>query len=139
MYEKILADLKAQFPNRLTLTADEVARALNKSKQALASMRHRGTLPLQVMKIGNRTAVSIYQLAEFLATGNVTPPPPPPQTASSLVKKAAISKQERRRRGQNDWMIAFQTATHFQQCVLIALEKLQIEEALEPTHSQRER
>lgn len=138
MYEKVLADLKSQFPGRFTLNIDEVAAALHKSKQALASMVHRGTFPLPVLKVGNRVAVSIYHMAEFLATGNVSPPQPAAIKASAATKIIEEAKQRRRKRGQYDWMVSFRTALDFQEGVYSALEKLRILEELSASESSNE-
>lgn len=71
MFEIVLEDLKKTFGEKRILSPREIAPFINKSMNAQANMRSkpRKTFPIPTIKIGKNVYVSIYNLAEYLATG----------------------------------------------------------------------
>ena len=111
----ILADLRDQFGARKTvLYAEELAIALHRTTSAIYTLKSRGTLPVPCLKVGGRLAVSIYDVADWLA-GNT------PKTARSKPQKQAeLSVPEPKRRA--DRMCDFLMQVHAQQKFLAELE-----------------
>lgn len=123
-YENTLADLKERFGARVVLGPHDIAELLAISTQAQANMRHAGTFPLPVKKIGRRVGVSIYDVAEFLASPPLTP------ITKSKVAELPVSEpapNRRKRKGQHDWMLAMRRSIDFQQAVFIRLEEILLE------------
>lgn len=64
----ILADLRKQFgAKKAVLYAEELAIALHRTANAIYALKSRGTLPVPCIKVGGRLAVSIYDVADWLA------------------------------------------------------------------------
>lgn len=66
----VLDDLKKRFGDKVLLTPSDIAPLIAMSENAQASLRCRGRFPIPVKKIGKRIGVTIYALAEYLATGD---------------------------------------------------------------------
>lgn len=64
----VLTQLQAQFPDRLVLYAPDLAKVLGKSEKALGHLIARGQLPFAVKKLGGKHCVSIFHVAEWLAS-----------------------------------------------------------------------
>ena len=89
----ILADLREQFGARkAVLYAEELAIALHRTTSAIYTLKSRGTLPVPCIKVGGRLAVSIYDVADWLA-GNT-----PKASRSKQRKQSEISIPEPKRR-----------------------------------------
>jgi len=132
--DEILADLHREFPGAKVLTSDQVARVLATTPAAIANMRHRGTFPIEVKKVGSRVCVSVYDLAEFLATGSVVSTSKAPSAlveSSSARGLGLISPSSgKRSKGKYDWLLAFRRSIDFQERVYAELERLLVEETL---------
>lgn len=96
-YDLILADLKGQYGEQAVLTPRDVAAQLGRTPQAVANLKHRGTLPFPTVDVGDRYGVSIYDFADWLASGSkprgkakASAPPPVPPPASRRKNLAAI-------------------------------------------------
>lgn len=73
--KEILADLRARFGNVTVLYANDIAVLLDKkSTGAVYELIKRGGLPFPIKMIGGRPAVSIYDVADWLA-GDAEPRP----------------------------------------------------------------
>lgn len=97
-YDLILADLKGQYGEQAVLTPRDVAAQLGRTPQAVANLKHRGTLPFPTVEVGDRYGVSIYDFADWLASGSkpkgtkakASAPPPVPPPANRRKNLAAI-------------------------------------------------
>ena len=92
----ILADLREQFgAKKAVLYAEELAVALNRTPSAIYTLNSRNALPVPCLKVGGRLAVSIYDVANWLA-GNA-----PKVSSSKSRKQAEVSIPEPRRRKES--------------------------------------
>lgn len=67
----IVADLRETFgKGRMVLFPEEVAQVIGLSPKAINNLRHRKKFPFTPKRIGNKIGVSIYELAEWLASGS---------------------------------------------------------------------
>lgn len=64
---QIAKDLKEQFGGRSVLYPADVAIVLGKTESAIASMKWRGGFPVPVKPVGGRPAVTVYDMAKWLA------------------------------------------------------------------------
>ena len=92
----ILADLREQFgAKKAVLYAEELAVALNRTPSAIYTLNSRNALPVPCLKVVGRLAVSIYDVANWLA-GNA------PKVASSKSRKQTdVPIPEPRRRKES--------------------------------------
>lgn len=89
-FQEILADLRADFPGRQVLFAEDIAKVLGKTKAAVDRMRDRGTLQVHWSAIGGRLAVNIRDFAAFLAGPQSVAAPPAQQ------RRTAASREPQR-------------------------------------------
>ena len=67
----IVADLRETFgKGRMVLFPEEVAQVIGLSPKAINNLRHRKKFPFTPKRIGNKIGISIYELAEWLASGS---------------------------------------------------------------------
>ncbi|NWG38716.1 MAG: helix-turn-helix domain-containing protein [Hydrogenophilaceae bacterium] len=67
----IVADLRETFgKGRMVLFPEEVAQVIGLSPKAINNLRHRKKFPFTPKRIGNKIGVSIYELAEWIASGS---------------------------------------------------------------------
>lgn len=97
-YDQILADLKALYGEKTVLSPRDIAAQLGRTPQAIANLKHRGTLPFPTVDVGDRYGVSIYDFAGWLAGGSkpkgakakASAPPPVPPPANRRKNLAAV-------------------------------------------------
>lgn len=111
MYETILKDLKERFGDKVILTPADIAPVIASSPGVQANHRSRGGFPIPIRKIGTKVGVTIYHLAEYLATGEVVVQAPKPNT-TSLKSKPTPSRSVSPR--SKAWLMAFQAQIQFQ-------------------------
>lgn len=113
MIETILKDLKERFGKKVILSPEDVAPIIATSPAVQANLRSQGRFPIPITKIGRKIGISIYHLAEFLATGNVEVEAPEIKTRSLKVQPEAA--MPRRASGRSrDWLLAFQMQNEYQ-------------------------
>jgi hypothetical protein len=105
-YDLILADLKGQYGEQAVLTPRDVAAQLGRTPQAVANLKHRGTLPFPTVEVGDRYGVSIYDFADWLASGSkpkgakakasAPPPVPPPANRRKNLAAMLLAFQQQR-------------------------------------------
>ena len=113
MIETILKDLKEQFGKKVILSPKDVAPIIAKSPAVQANMRSQGRFPIPITKIGRKIGISIYHLAEFLATGNVVVQAPEIK-AIALNSKPETSRPRKPSGRSRDWLLAFQMQNEYQ-------------------------
>lgn len=111
MYETVLADLKQRFGDKVLLSPKDIAPVIAKSPEVQANLRLQKRFPIPIKKIGRSVGVSIYHLAEYLATGDVKVEPPKVDT--SPFKPSQPVRVASRTRSR-EWLHAFQTQIQFQ-------------------------
>ena len=97
-HDQILADLKALYGEKTVLSPRDIAAQLGRTPQAIANLKHRGTLPFPTVDVGGSYGVSIYDFADWLAGGSkpkgakakASAPPPVPPPANRRKNLAAI-------------------------------------------------
>lgn len=135
--ETVLKDLRGQFGKKSVLYADEIAELLGKSEQALANIKHRGGLPFPVKKIGGRLAVSLYDVADWLASE-------PSETASPEAKPAPGSPSRvpppaRRRASLGKALLALRAQIDFLSEVFAGFEAISLDQTTKQADSRRRR
>jgi hypothetical protein len=136
-YESVLADLKKQFGGRVLLSPADLAPLLMVSVQGQANLRHAGTFPIPVRKVGRKVGVSVYDLASFLTGGAAQPSAAIKPVQSAAVQVAATTAK--RRKGKHDWMLALRTTLEFQQELYSEVVRLGADATLQPVQQQPER
>jgi hypothetical protein len=131
-YEAVLADLKVRFSGQILLSPADLAPLIMVSAQGQANLRHAGTFPMPVRKVGRRVGVSIYDVAHFLTSDSSAPQKPisPPSTATKPV--ANVTPGKRRRKGQHDWMLALRMSIDFQEALYANVIRMAADEHIEP-------
>lgn len=64
----ILADIRSIYGKVGVLTMAQLAEYLGRTPDALRKMRERGSFPLPIKEVGGKLCVSIYAVAEWLAS-----------------------------------------------------------------------
>lgn len=127
----ILADLREQFgAKKAVLYAEELAVALNRTPSAIYTLNSRNALPVPCLKVGGRLAVSIYDVANWLA-GNA------PKVASSKSRKQtdeSIPEPRRRKESLGKFLMQVQAQQSFLAELGLAVQR-QLEDAVVATHS----
>ena len=128
----ILADLREQFGARkVVLYAEELAIALHRTTSAVYTLKSRGTLPVPCFKVGGRLAVSIYDVADWLA-GNT------PKTARSKPQKNAevsVPEPKRPKADMGDFLMQVRAQRKFLAELELAIQ-YQLEQAgASPVHT----
>jgi|ERR1017187_1716987 hypothetical protein len=68
MRDEILKDLKAEYPKTKILNVRQVADQLARSPEAMYKLKERQTLKLKFKKDGGRYFVTIYAMADYIAS-----------------------------------------------------------------------
>ena len=68
--EIILKDLREQFGQQTVLYAEDIAKLLGEDHRVVKSLLKANSLPIAVKKVRTRLGVSIYEVAEWLATSS---------------------------------------------------------------------
>lgn len=94
--ETVLADLRRRFgASRVVLTADEVAECLGEGPEGWDAIRKSRGFPLKVERIAGKAVVSIYDFADWMASGFARPPEksrlPAPKRARASLAKAILA------------------------------------------------
>ena len=122
-YDNILADLKVRFGDKIYISPKELEPLFGKSEGHQANLRHDNRFPFDVKYFGRSVGVSIYQLAEWLATDEVKravedtaepleAPAPTPQARKPKVKTT----------GKYDYLLAWQTSLNYQHELIDEIE-----------------
>ena len=115
----ILADLREQFGARkAVLYAEELAIALHRTTSAIYTLNSRGTLPVPCIKVGGRLAVSIYDVADWLAGTT-------PNAARSKQRKQAdvsVPSPKRRTDSLGDALMQVRAQQGFLAELMVAIE-----------------
>lgn len=128
----ILADLREQFGARkAVLYAEELAIALHRSTSAIYTLKSRGTLPVPCFKVGGRVAVSIYDVADWLA-GNT------PKTARSKPQKEAevsVPEPKRHKADMSGFLLQVHAQRKFLADLEVAIQHQLEQECASPVHT----
>ena len=122
MFDRVLSDLQRNFPGKILLSPTEIAPIIAASPKVQANMRSQGRFPIPVRKTGAKVGVSIYHLAEFIATGQVEQdagaegPAIAEESDLPLRRPRSITKRDR------EWLLALQTQATFQFELIIAIK-----------------
>lgn len=115
----ILADLREQFGARkAVLYAEELAIALHRTTSAIYTLNSRGTLPVPCIKVGGRLAVSIYDVADWLA-GNT---PKPARSKQRKQSEFSISPPKRRTESLGDALMQARAQQSFLAELIVAIQ-----------------
>nr|WP_314541080.1 hypothetical protein [uncultured Massilia sp.] len=131
-YQTVLNDLIARFGDKVLLTPEDIAPIIARSPAVQANLRYQERFPIPVKKDGRRVYVSIYHLAEYIATGNVLLEKKPEPVEPVIKVKPKTNK------GVDDksWQFALMNISQFtyELAKAVEYEELQIElEHKEPT------
>ena len=152
LYDHCLADLKARFgPDAFLLTPQQIAPIIKRTAEVQANQRatdkkNEGTgkrklFPLPVKKEGRGVYVSIYHLAEWIATGDCSAteieslPEADKEEQPAKVKAAAPAAQKMKVKkvGEFDdilWLAQWQNSINFQIQLYAEVEKLLLTETV---------
>lgn len=110
-YQTVLDDLKARFGEKVLLTPQDIAPVISRSPEVQANMRYHQQFPIPVKKDpnGRRVFVSIYHLAEYIATGNVL------LEKNSEPVEPAVKVKPKTNKGVDDksWQFALMNVSQF--------------------------
>ena len=81
--DSIVEDLRKTFGKQSILYADDMAKLIGSDHRVVKSLEGHKAIPLPTMKIGGRTGVSIYAVADWLASSN---------KLSTSAKKAPVKR-----------------------------------------------
>jgi len=121
MLSTILEDLKGRFGEKVILTPEDIAPIIATSPAVQANLRSQGRFPIPVKKMGKKVGVTIYHLAEFLATGDVAVEVVKPDTRQSTTQRIIKNR---------DWLVAFQAQNQFCFELHTRIEKILLEDNL---------
>lgn len=121
---EIINDLKNKYGEKYLLSPAELALIINKSVAAQANMRSTGTFPIKVVKIGKKIGISVYDVADFLVSGQLKEI----SKTKIAVDTAKITTKITKKRGARDWLLAFEQSVNFQQNLLSHLHELRLKE-----------
>lgn len=124
MFEIILEDLKRKFGDKAILSPKELAPILNTSESAQSNMRAAGTFPLRVVKLGTKIGVPIYELAKWLAGGDIPASTKKIEPEVSTLPQAKLSV--RSKRGANDWLVAMELSVEYQSELIQEIQRLNL-------------
>ncbi len=120
MFELIFNDIKERFPNKIILSPEDIAPLICINKQVQADMRHRGTFPIPIKKIGKKVGISIYDLAEYLSNDNK-------KEDVIVIKKEKIKKERIDNIKYNvpkNWHIGFKQQSNYLNELFIEVDKI---------------
>lgn len=85
--------IQAEYPGRITLTADELAPLIQLSVHYIRREVRAGTFPIPWKRIGSRILFPVAAVATSLDEG-ITPPPPPPRKPGRPKKTDTIKRNQ---------------------------------------------
>lgn len=90
-YQNYVDDIRARFPGKEYLLADDIAILLSKKPKALRSFLDRGNLPKAKEMRGGRIGVTVGEMAEYLMNAGQThgrkkTKPKPPKPSGFILK-----------------------------------------------------
>ena len=128
----ILADLREQFgAKKAVLYAEELAIVLHRTIDAIYTLNSRGTLPVPCIKVGGRLAVSIYDVAEWLA-GNA---PKAGRSKPSKQAEASIPEPKRPKKNMGDFLMQVHAQRRFLAELEVAIQHQLEQEDASPVHT----
>ncbi len=68
MFDLVLADLQGRFGSKILLEPADLADVIGISVGQQANLRSQGRFPIPTTKVGNKVKVSVYALAQWLAS-----------------------------------------------------------------------
>ena len=84
--DEILRDLRQVYGPKVLLSPEDLALAIGRSPKAQANMRSRGAFPMPVKRLGGKVGVSVYDLADYLASDSTIKAP------STAARSASASR-----------------------------------------------
>ena len=125
---EILADLRGQFGKKTLLTAEDIADVIAQSPGAQAVARHRGRFDIPLTKRGRNIFVSIYDLADWLASGG-SPATQATGSNSKPTKVSPCASKPPRRASLGAILLLARRALDFDAAVFAALEAISLSTA----------
>ncbi len=111
----IVEDLRKTFGQQSVLYADDIAKLIGSDHRVVKSLEAHHAIPLPTMKIGNKTCVSIYAVASWLASSDK----PAPSTAKTSVKRLKMPARARASLGRS--LLSLRTQIDFLEAVHLEL------------------
>jgi len=117
--EIILKDLREQFGQQTVLYAEDIAKLLGEDHRVVQSLLKANSLPITVKKVRTRLGVSIYEVAEWLATSDET------QSKSKLTSETKVKRPSKKRPSLGKSLIALKTQMDFIAEIIIELNYME--------------
>jgi hypothetical protein len=92
--------LQSQYPGRVVLYADDIAKILGKTKRSLDGLIARDGLPFRIKKLNGRWCTGILDVANWLSSDNQTETHPAPTAASTRKGKTSPTPPSSNPRGR---------------------------------------
>ena len=121
-----LADLRRQFGKKTLLTPEDLADVIAQSPGAQAVARHRGRFDIPLTKRGRKIYVSIYDLADWLASGGTPATQGPYNNAANPTKATSAVSKPPRRQSLASILVLARQALDFDAEVFAALEAISL-------------
>ena len=137
--EIILKDLREQFGQQTVLYAEDIAKLLGEDHRVVKSLLKANSLPITVKKVRTRLGVSIYEVAEWLATSDEI------QSKTKHTSEIKVKAPSKKRPSLGKSLIALKTQMDFLTEIIIELNYMEderekvkcIEGNFHPKHSKK--
>ena len=119
--EIILKDLREQFGQQTVLYAEDIAKLLGEDHRVVKSLLKANSLPITVKKVRTRLGVSIYEVAEWLATSDEI------QSKTKHTSEIKVKAPSKKRPSLGKSLIALKTQMDFLTEIIIELNYMEDE------------